>query len=220
MLADDCQRLLRLSAVFLILLAGSLPGSCQEPFKLEAEQRDFFGQPDQSYQSYPAPRMIGPQTRQPLTGGARKQFSAPKAPIPSGVQQKAKLPPQFLGVWQVQGRRTAVQAAPQYQAGAESAFAPQTTNVWQIAGSSASGYTMSSDSGIQTPFHVLAVQGNAATIKYQHPVGNTMAQEIVVMELKPGGASFSGLERISIVKQGEAQPRAQVTYELSGQRQR
>ncbi len=46
-----------------------------------------------------------------------------------------------------------------------------------------------------------------------------MAQEAVVLELQNGGMSFQGLERISIVKEGEPQPRAKVTYQLYGQRQ-
>jgi hypothetical protein len=46
-----------------------------------------------------------------------------------------------------------------------------------------------------------------------------MAKEAIVMELQNGGASFSGLERITIVKPETKEERATVTYQLVGQRQ-
>ncbi|MGH9554162.1 MAG: hypothetical protein ACRD3W_32590, partial [Terriglobales bacterium] len=64
------------------------------------------------------------------------------------------------------------------------------------------------------------VEGGTAFIRYQHPISKTMAQEAIVMSLVPGGIQFNGLERISIVKEGMAQPRAKVTYQLMGSRQR
>ncbi|HMP51824.1 MAG TPA: hypothetical protein PKD05_09740, partial [Candidatus Melainabacteria bacterium] len=70
-----------------------------------------------------------------------------------------------------------------------------------------------------SPLFVNKVQGNTAFIRYGHPIKNTMAQEAIVMELSPDGKRFKGLERITIVKQGEP-PRAKVTYQLVGQRRR
>ncbi len=61
-----------------------------------------------------------------------------------------------------------------------------------------------------------------AFIRYAHPMGRsgaTSAQEAIVLTLQNGGMRFSGLERVSIVKNG-GPPRAKITYELMGQRQR
>ncbi|HMY55331.1 MAG TPA: hypothetical protein PK671_20380, partial [Candidatus Obscuribacter sp.] len=80
-------------------------------------------------------------------------------------------------------------------------------------------YTLKTDQGVTTSLNIYKVAGNQAFIRYQHPISKTMAQEAVVLELQNGGMSFQGLERISIVKEGEPQPRAKVTYQLYGQRQ-
>lgn len=118
----------------------------------------------------------------------------------------------------MQGERTKVEALPEFQAGAEQAFQMRTSNVWNIGGNPSAGYSMSNDAGVNTALVVDKVEGNTAFIRYQHPVGNTMAQEAIVMSLVPGGAQFNGLERVSIVKQGMPQPRAKVTYRLVGRR--
>ena len=94
-----------------------------------------------------------------------------------------------------------------------------TNNTWEISGDPNSGYMMGSNTGVKTPIIVDKVQGNTAFIRYQHPVGKTMAQEAIVMSLLPGGMQFNGLERITIVKENEP-PRCRVTYQLVGQRQR
>jgi len=73
---------------------------------------------------------------------------------------------------------------------------------------------------VSTTLTIYKVMNNQAFIRYQHPIGKTMAQEAIVMELQNGGASFQGLERISIIKDGQQPPRAKVTYQLYGQRQR
>jgi hypothetical protein len=186
--------------------------------------------------SYPAPQMV-PQTptyqarppaqhlnggantsgHAPLNGGANTSGHAP--PILQGGVTQIALPPEFLGVWNVQGRRTKVEAQPEFQQGAEQAFSTSNQQIWTIQGGQGA-YTLNSNTGIQTPFNVYKVQGSTAYIRYQHPVKNTMAQEAVVMSLVEGGAQFNGLERISIVKEGVSQPRAKVTYELVGTRQR
>jgi len=179
--------------------------------------------------SYPAPQMIqqqptyqAPPPTKRLNGNAnqqqQQQQQRPAPMLQTGITQVA-LPPEFMGVWNVQGRRTKVEAQPEFQAGAEQAFAMSNQQIWTIQGGQGA-YTLSSNTGIQTPFNVYKVQGSTAYIRYQHPVKNTMAQEAVVMSLVGGGAQFNGLERISIVKEGVPQPRAKVTYELVGTRQR
>ncbi len=191
-----------------------------EPFKLGVQEKGYLQQqPLDGSASYPAPQMI-PQTptagtSAPLRGGAT---AAPPRPLQAGVS--VQLPPQFLGAWLVRGQRVKVEAQPEFQAGAEQAFQVGTSNVWQISGSPSSGYTMGSDTGIKTQLVVDKVQDNTAFIRYQHAIGKTMAQEAIVMSLQPGGAQFNGLERVSIVKEGLAQPRARVTYQLTGTRQR
>lgn len=200
-----------------------------EPFKLNVEQKNYT-QGESGYE-YPAPQMVQPT--QPIRGRAihtqprvappppQQPHTAPRPTmLNAGVQTSVALPPAFLGVWNVQGQRTKVEAMPEFQEGAERAFAMNNTQIWTINGSPESGYTLGSNTGVQTPLVVDKVQGTTAFIRYQHPVGNTVAQEAIVMNLIQGGAQFNGLERVSIVKQGLPQPRAKVTYQLVGQRQR
>jgi hypothetical protein len=213
----------------------SLSCLAQEPYKLGV-QENIQGGGAASYSSYPAPQMMSvpaqpavKKPKKPIAGQASQnnnqfnagasQFSAPPAQetFSSGVTTVA-LPPAFLGAWQVHGQRTAVEAMPEFQAGAQQAFALSNDQIWNISGNQGN-YTLGSNTGISTTLIVDKVQGNTAYVRYQHPVGNTMAQEAIVMSLRPGGAQFDGLERISIVKQGLAQPRAKVTYQLTGNRQ-
>jgi len=170
--------------------------------------------------------MVVPQTPvrqttrppQHLNGGANTSGGqTQQAPLQAHVQ--VTLPPQFLGVWNVQGTRTKVEAQPEFQQGAEQAFSTSNQQIWTIQGGQG-GYTLGSNTGIQTPVYVDKVQGTTAFIRYQHPIKNTMAQEAIVMSLTAGGAQFNGLERISIVKEGVPEPRAKVTYQLVGSRQR
>ena len=149
-----------------------------------------------------------------------KPADPPKSPKPAAPLTKVEpvmddLPPEFLGRWTVLGRRSAVTAEPQYQSGMSSIFAGNTNNVWIISGSADAGYLLGSDSGVKQPLLVERT-GSKAILRYQHPMNKTMVQEAVVMELQPGGAQFHGLERITVVKQGEPKPRATVTYELVG----
>ncbi len=207
-----------------------------EPFKLGVEERGYLQDPYQGQSQYPAPEMVPvPQApmqatirkSKPLSGNAqqaqtqsiRVQQPPPKRPpLQAGVTRSVALPQGFLGAWLVRGRRQSVQAQAQFQAGASSIFSEQTQNVWNITGSPNSGYAFSNEIGVKSQIFVDKVSGNTAFIRYQHPIKNTMAQEAIVMQLVPGGAQFNGLERISIVKQGEGKPRAQVTYELIGTR--
>lgn len=174
--------------------------------------------------TYPSPQMTGPMQGQ-VSGGMplnRQIDMMPRhqGPTPSfraGAAHVA-LPPPFLGAWAVQGQRSQINAKPEFQAAADQAFAGATNNTWQINGNPQTGYSMASNTGIQTQLIVDKVENNTAYMRYQHPIGNTTAQEEIVMTLLPGGMQFRGLERISIVKQG-GPPRATVTYQLYGQRQ-
>jgi hypothetical protein len=201
----------------------------KEPFKLGVEQKYQMENPGYAdYPSYPAPQMVGQPMRPNAAPIAPKQnlranINQNVAPPPVMRPQtptKAVLPVNFLGVWQVIGQRQKVEAIPEFQAGANQAFAPNTSNTWQIEGNPNNGYSIVSDTGVRTQLTVDKVQGNTAWIRYQHQIGNTMAQEAIVMMLGGGGAQFSGLERISIVKPNEGKVRAKVTYQLMGQRRR
>jgi len=206
------------------LAGGQTPVFAQEPYKLGV-QENVPGQPNNSY-SYPAPQMIpipaAPATKIPkktpqYNGNAVNNTKGPEA-FSANVTRVA-LPPAFLGSWQVHGERTAVEAMPEFQAAAERSFAMSNDQTWNISGNQGGGYTLGSNTGISTTLYVDKVQGSTAFVRYQHPVGNTMAQEAIVMSLGAGGLQFDGLERISIVKQGLPQPRAKVTYRLNGMRQ-
>jgi hypothetical protein len=217
-------------AFFLVVLPlAALPSAlAAEPFKLGVQEKAYIesAPPMSGYAEYPAypsapPRMAPLQgragTAAPLQGGVGTT-APPRPPIQATVQ-KVALPPAFLGVWNVQGQRTKVEAQPEFQEGAQRAFAMTTSTIWEIAGDPTSGYMLASNTGVRTQLVVDKVQGGTAFIRYQHPVGNTMAQEALVLQLQPGGAQFQGLERIAIVKQNQP-PRAKVTYQLLGTRQR
>lgn len=209
-----------------ILVLDGLPGLADEPFKLGVQEKGYIQQsPVQGYADYPAyptPHMIPQQpipgkvkSSPPLRGGTQESS---RPPMNMGVQQ-VQLPPQFLGLWIVEGRRTKVEALPEYQEGAEGAFHITNSQTWEITGSPEAGYTMGSSAGAKTPLIVDKVQGSTAFIRYQGHQKNTIVQEAIVMTLADGGARFQGLERVSIVKPGEP-TRARVTYQLNGSRQR
>lgn len=233
------QALLTLAAFILVL--SFAPGVWSaEPFKLQVQEKGYVESPLQgaAIYGYPAPQMVpqapkhAPAQPKPAQHARPKTQSLPKPtprpqprpqprpPMQASIQQTVVLPPAFMGVWRVQGQRSGVEALPNFQAQAERAFAFNTDNTWQISGNESTGYTMSSNDGVQTPLYVQSVEGDTAVIRYQHPINNTMAQEIFAMRLTAGGAQFNGLTRISIVKQGEPGPRAKVTYQLVGHRQR
>lgn len=212
-------KLLSLAAI--TLLSGLVFDQSQvfaDPLQGGVQEQGYLQNPLSGGATYPSPQMTGT-----MQGGlSRQQDMAPRyqKPMPNfhaGVA-KVALPPPFLGAWSVQGQRSQINAKPEFQAAADQAFAGATNNIWQINGNTQTGYSMASNTGIQTQLIVDKVENNTAYMRYQHPIGNTTAQEEIVMTLLPGGMQFRGLERISIVKQG-GPPRATVTYQLYGQRQ-
>ncbi len=199
----------------------NLPAFAQKaPLEGGIQEKNYVPENSSSYPAYPSypsyPAAPAPNSYRPsaLNGTANQSN---QAPLLGGVT-KVSLPPAFLGTWDVRGIRKSVEAQPEFQQGAERAFSRSNEQTWSIK-ARGEGYTLGSDTGIETPMFVDKVQGTTAFFRYQHPVGNTVAQEAIVMSLTAGGAEFNGLERISIVKQGIPQPRAKVTYSLSGTRQ-
>jgi hypothetical protein len=211
-----------------VLGIGNLSCLAQESFKLGVQENIQGGS---GGASYPAPQMMSVPAKTAIKkpkkalSGQATQNGQMNSSINGNVAQESfnagvtaiSLPPPFLGVWQVHGQRTGVEALPEFQAAAQQAFTISNDQTWNISGNQGN-YTLGSNTGITTPLYVDKVQGNTAFVRYQHPVGNTMAQEAIVMSLRSGGAQFDGLERISIVKQGLPQPRAKVTYQLMGTR--
>lgn len=220
------------AVIGLAILECSLTAAwAQEPFKLGVQEKAYIENPPMSgyaeYPAYPTPPKMVPQQpkaspppppRKPLQGNVGAVAPPQRPPIQATVQ-KVALPPAFLGVWNVSGQRVKVEALPEFQQGAEQAFAVSNNQIWEIAGDPVNGYVLGSNTGVRTALVVDKVQGGTAFIRYQHQVKNTMAQEAVVLQLQPGGAQFQGLERIMIVKQNQP-PRAKVTYQLTGFRQR
>lgn len=181
------------------------PPKKQAPLKIQVQQNQPQQQMPQLIRQMPQARPM-PQLRQ------SPMFNL-------GTQKSVALPPNFLGRWSIQGRKTNFEAMqPQYQA-ADGIFQPQTQNVWNIVGSPQSGYSFSNDMGVKSALIVDKVEGSRAFIRYQHPIKNTMAQEAIVLEISPDGNQMNGMERISIIKQGEPGPRAKVTYQLNGFKQ-
>ncbi len=228
------QRISRLQTLCLTVALGAIGNApvLAKSFSLGAEEKNYLdtapplsSSPQQGYASqYGAPPMQqqSPQyaPQQPMYGGGASQQSRP--PLQASVT-KAALPPGFLGQWQVSGGRTKVEAQdPAFQQQAAGAFEVQTMNTWSISGNPGA-YTISSDTGVSFQLWVDKVANGVAFVRYQHPVKNTVAQEAIVMQLGNGGATFSGLERISIVKNVPGQApvtRCKVQYQLNGQRMR
>jgi hypothetical protein len=157
-----------------------------------------------------------PQATQTYNTGVQQ---TQRAPLQASVSKA--LPVGFLGTWQVSGSRTTVDAPPEFAEGAQRAFAPSTADTWTISGNPQAGYQIGSSTGAGFQVYVDKVGPGTAFIRYQHPVGNTMAQEAVVLQLGQGGATFSGLERVAIIKQVQGQPpitRCKVKYGLNGRR--
>ncbi len=225
-------------SILVALLAVGLTqnSASADPFKLGVEERGYIQNPNGGGPEYPMPEMV--PTGQPLNGSVDQSHKQkkpkpqpPKKPLQGqieqapvqrpmqvGIQQSVQLPPGFMGAWVVSGLRQNIEAQPQYQAAIPTIFQGQTQDVWTISGNPNSGYAFANEAGVRTSIFVDKVQGDTAFIRYQHPIKNTMAQEAIVMQIAPGGAQFKGLERISIVKQGEPGPRAKVTYQLMGRR--
>lgn len=208
-----------------------------QPLQGGIEQKQLMqpggvGPGDYQYPTFTPPakpvRAPIPPKVKPLNATIRENVQQ-RPPMQMGIQQRAPiqqplqagvvaLPQGFLGSWRVQGQRAKVEAAsPDFQSTAEQAFALNTNNTWTINGQPGS-YSMSNGE-MSTPLWVDKVEGGTAFIRYQHQIKNTMAQEAIVLSLGQGGTQFNGLERISIVKQGEP-PRAKVTYQLNGNRMR
>ncbi len=227
-------------------LAIVSPSFAQEgegkPFQLGVQQ-SVQGAPA-SYPAYPVPTMIPTPPRvapiqkppkkklQPLNVGLQ-QNSQPSRPLNAGLQQQniqpppmraavqnappGVLPQQFMGNWLVLGSRTKVDARPEYQSGVGNIFTSSNSQSWNIVGAPG-GYSMSSTTGVQS-VQVGNCNTTTAFLRYAHPVGNTVAEEAIVMQISADGQSFQGMQRITIKKQGEPGPRAQVTYSLMGRRQ-
>jgi hypothetical protein len=230
-LTANCSRSLKISTLALLTVLSIHQAGAQKPFELGVEQKGEYQPPPASSSGYYAPKMIQPayvpppQQRAPMQGNANSNRMQGNVQQERPPQQRqvlqggaVALPPAFMGAWLVQGQRTKIEAvSPIFQQGAEQGFAPTTRNMWNINGNPQQGYTMSNDQGVQTQLKIVKVAGQQAVIFYQHQIGKAMAQEQIIMQLQNGGASFSGLERIAIVKDG--QKRATVSYGLSGQRQ-
>lgn len=212
-----------LSAVSAVLFVS---GANADPFKLGVEERGYQQDQNQGgFDQYPAPQAVptlqGGAQGQGFNGNAGKpQMGQRRAPIQANVQKNVELPKSFLGGWNVRGQRTKFDARPEMQEGFNRVFAMGTQNSWNITGNPGSGYSFGNDSGVKTSIFVEKASGNTAFIRYRHQIGNCVASEAVVMELLPGGMQFNGLEKITIQKAGEPGPRAEVTYQLVGQRKR
>lgn len=233
----------RAFSVFISVAAAiSFPlAGMSEPLKGGVSETGTIQAPPSDYGSYgyPAPQMVQPaqplqgqvdqQQRPPqrklkLQGQARDQGPPPqqRPPIQLQAQQTAVLPPQFLGNWLVLGQRTkVVGSTAQYEMGAAKSFATQTRDIWQIQGNPQMGYQMGNNTtGVGTQLVVEKADGQTAFMRYEHGVDNTVVREAIVMQLMNGGTQFTGLIRMSVIKPGIPQPRATVTYQLQGQRQR
>ena len=219
------RKISTLAIGLLLVPASSLAVLADQPLQGGVEQKQQMDTMEGGASSYPAPQMVPIPAKQapmphhkPLKAAVQdNQAPPPSRPLQATIT-KVALPWGFMGAWHVQGQRTKVDALPEFAEGAQKVFALNTDNTWNINGSPGS-YSMS-NGGMSTQLVVDKVEGGTAFIRYQHPINNTVAQEAIVMSLTPGGAQFNGLERISIIKNGQQPPRAKVTYQLVGQRLR
>lgn len=221
-------------AVALVMPAMAQEGD-GKPFQLGVQQNVQGAAPTYpAYPSYPAYPTVPQQPKKapvqppkpqpkktPIKTGIQQEVPQQRPPIPVSIQQNAPppgvLPTQFMGNWLVLGSRSKVEARPEFQNGIGNIFTSSNSQTWNIVGGPG-GYSMSSTTGVQ---QVQVGQCNSSTafLRYAHPVGNTIAQEAIVMQLAPDGQTFQGMQRITIMKKGEPSPRAQVTYQLMGRRQ-
>lgn len=191
----------------------------KKPLQGIIEHKQAISVPVEPVPDYPKPVFVPVHNGAARKGEPKKEKQKTLKGKVSGQQSAVKgyLAPQFLGVWQVSGTRSAIEAQPQYRSGVSNIFAATTSNTWRIEGNQSQGYLLSTNTGVQTRLTV-ETHGDNAILRYQHPINQTLAQEALVMQLLPGGAQFDGLESISIVKPNEP-PRAKVTYKLIGRRQ-
>lgn len=209
-----------------------LKGGVKDGAYISAPQVQPYGVPKYATPQYVAPpkvQKVGIQTSvvkpppkpKPVPKPVQKPMPMPmpvtRQPVRMAPKEDA-LPPQFLGRWSVSGQRSSMDGQPQYQSALGGIFAATTQNTWNVTGSPEEGYLLTTDSGVSTPISVHMENSQTAVLQYKHPIKNTLALEAVVLQLGAGGNSFSGLERISIVKPGEPAPRAKVTYQLSGRK--
>ena len=211
----------------LVLSSGLTPSNAGETQLRTSITKDGGPAPVQAPPAtYPKPQTIAPQqnttksssgsikTEQKRLTSQTKQTAPPRpANAAPGV-----LPVEFLGVWQVRGNRSGVEAQPQFQQGINNIFQQTSSDTWTIQGNPSQGFSLTSSTGVTTRIFVDKVQGTKASIHYQHPIKNTVAKEAVTIQLCSGGASFQGRETIEITKQGEPRPRCKVYYQLSGRR--
>ncbi len=205
-----------------------LKGGVKDGAYISAPAVQPYGTPQ-----YAKPQFVGPPKIQ--KAAIQTSVTKPKPPLPkptpkpivkpvvrpAPVRMAPKedvLPPQFLGRWSVSGQRSSMEGQPQYQSALGGIFAATTSNTWNVTGDPDQGYLLTTDSGVSTPLSVHMENAQTAVLQYKHPINKTLALEAVVLQLNPGGTSFSGLERISIVKPGEPAPRAKVTYKLFGRK--
>jgi hypothetical protein len=216
-----------------LVLAQGSGSSGSKSFSLSAEDNQY--NPGPSYPdpvAYPTPHMVQqpahvapkpPAQHHPPMKAAVQQTAAPPPMQASAAVDTRPAPPpgvlpqSIMGRWLVLGSRGNVQARPEFQSGIDNIFTMSNSQTWEIGGQPGA-YSMNSSSGV-SQVQVGQCTATTAYIRYQHQIKNTMAQEAIVMQVSPDGRSFQGMQRISIVKPGEGQPRAVVTYQLMGQRQ-
>ncbi|HEY9774997.1 MAG TPA: hypothetical protein V6C81_14630 [Planktothrix sp.] len=198
-----------------------------DPFKLDATTNQYNPGASSGNYSYPAPQMVQQapmsatvRSSPPINLNAQQSYQPPPSrPIQLNATKTQVLPKGYMGSWRVLGQRSKVEAKPEFEQTAQTAFAMTTNNTWTITGSAQGGYTMGNGE-MQCAIMVDKIgPDGTAFIRYQHQVGHTMAQEALILTLTNNGMSFNGLERISIVKENEP-PRAKITYQLQGQRMR
>jgi hypothetical protein len=222
-----------IAALTCLAITQSANAQEKKPFQLGVEERGYIQEPGGNMnEQYPSPQMVqtptysgnvqkkekpAPKKKAPALQSGVSDSAQSRPPLQAGVRQDQVLPQGFMGSWLVSGLRKEIKAQPQFQAAIPTIFQEQTQDVWTISGSPG-GYAFSNNQGVKSAIYVDKVQNGTAFIRYQHPIKNTMAKEAIVMEMVPGGMQFNGLERISIVKQGEPGPRAEVTYQLMGRR--
>lgn len=231
---NPCGRraLTMLVALTGLAVAQSADAQEKKPFQLGVEERGYIQEPGGNMgEQYPSPQMVQTPTysgnvqkkekpapkKKPAMQAGVADSAPPQRALQASIRQDQVLPQGFMGSWLVSGLRKDIKAKPEYQAAIPTIFQEQTQDVWTITGSPG-GYAFANNQGVKSAIYVDKVENGTAFIRYQHPIKNTMAKEAIVMQMVPGGMQFNGLERISIVKQGEAGSRAEVTYQLMGRR--
>jgi len=180
------------------------PGSDRNTLNRPADEVGDFDrlQPTQQTQIMTEKPIIGgPQVTNSLKEQAASQDLDRKPIVAHSTNEvfyvrvkKGDLSERFLGRWDVEGKRIAVEALPQFQSHAEQAFAVTTFMYWEFRPFDPK----------KTKVATACMSGNKLMINRSRPIRRTVADELIELEL-PLSGSFSATQQVTITENKSSQ---------------